>query len=319
MLMVGFRNIGLTVLFVFVGFGSILASDKSTEKVVIEWNNLYEAYETGAFLTFNGSIAEGYTGLPMYSKIYRVPEGNFLRNVRVLNTVFEYCKPAEVDFLSQFETIGNELDINFETSFVRKKPFVSINFVPLRISPVSGLPEKLVSFDLVIELSESVDFTNGSSRSYVENSVLGSGIWYKISVENSGIHKIFYDDLVSFGIDPAIIDPQTIQLYGNGGQMLPEANSLPRIDDLIENSIVVGGEEDGKFDPGDYILFFGESPHKWDYIPLGYFCYSVNYYSDKTCYFLTYNQKPGKRVQLKPAPTGTVSHLVTKYNNYDIF
>ncbi|MCD4735748.1 MAG: type IX secretion system sortase PorU [Bacteroidales bacterium] len=314
-----FRNIGLIVLFVFVGYGSVSASEKSTEKVVIEWNSLYEDYETGAFLTFNGSIAEGYTGLPMYSKIYSIPEGNCLRNVQVVNTVFEYCIPPEIDLLRKYETIGNELDVNFETSFVRKKPFVSINFVPLRISPVSGLPEKLVSFDLIIELSESVDFVNGNSRSYVENSVLGSGNWYKISLENSGIHKITYDDFVSFGIDPANIDPQTIQLFGNGGQMLPEANSLPRIDDLIENSIIVYGGEDGKFDPDDYILFFGESPHKWDYIPLGYFSYSVNYYSDKTCYFLTYNQEPGKRIQIRPVPAGTISHVVTKYNNYDIF
>lgn len=41
--------------------------------------------------------------------------------------------------------------------------------------------------------------------------------------------------------------------------MLPESNSVSRIDDLAENAIYVHGESDGVFDEGDYILFMAKA------------------------------------------------------------
>ncbi len=48
--------------------------------------------------------------------------------------------------------------------------------------------------------------------SFSQNSVLSEGIWYKISTEETGIHKISYDDLISYGINPAQVNPQNIRL-----------------------------------------------------------------------------------------------------------
>jgi len=136
-------------------------------------------------------------------------------------------------------------------------------------------------------------------------SVLASGSWYKISLQETGIYAITYDDLLALGMNPAAIQPDHIRLYGNGGGMLPEQNGDFRVDDLRENAIFVTGSSDGIFDPGDLILFYGESPHVWTYHQTNNtFTHSLNLYDDYSYYFLTTDLGPGKRiVSAEPSDT----------------
>jgi len=100
------------------------------------------------------------------------------------------------------------------------------------------------------------------------------------------------------GFDPATIDPSKISVYGNGGGMLPESNATGRADDLVENAILVQDGGDGRLDPGDYVLFYGESPDTWtlDYSSRR-FSHQKNLYSDSTFYFVTIGTTAGKRIQ----------------------
>ena len=100
--------------------------------------------------------------------------------------------------------------------------------------------------------------------SYGQSSVLHAGNWYKVAVEERGVYRITYDDFRKMGFD-AQIDPRKIQVFGNVGGMLPQSNNASRPADLTENAIVVSGEDDGSFDRGDYILFFGEGPDRIKY------------------------------------------------------
>ena len=85
------------------------------------------------------------------------------------------------------------------------------------------------------------------------------------------------------GINVSSIDPRNIRIYGNGGGMLPERIADFRYDDLAENAIQVIGENDGVFNQGDYILFYGQSPNTWTYDPAsGRFLHKVNIYSNNT-------------------------------------
>ena len=63
----------------------------------------------------------------------------------------------------------------------------------------------------------------------------------KIGVTEDGVYKLTYDDITDAGLDLKGIDPRTIKISNLG----------------TETPIYVGGEEDGKFDKGDYILFMG--------------------------------------------------------------
>jgi len=129
-------------------------------------------------------------------------------------------------------------------------------------------------------------------------SQLASGDWYKIPITEEGIYKITYSDLRNAGINPDNIDPRTIKIFNNGGFQLPEDVQASRPSGLIENAIYVYGQDDGRFDQGDYILFYGKGTSGWNYDPINQeFSHYIHDYSDVNYYFLTFGGTQGKRIE----------------------
>lgn len=146
--------------------------------------------------------------------------------------------------------------------------------------------------------------------------MLSEGEWFKIGVTQSGIHKLDFNFLQKAGINPAAINPKHIKLYGNGGGMLPQANQSFRYDDLAENAIYVEGETDNKFDNGDYILFYAQSPHSIYYDSTQkVFRHQNNLYSDTTFYFITIGQNPGLRITMQESMNGA-THTIKSFEDY---
>src|SRR5690606_21188526 len=100
-------------------------------------------------------------------------------------------------------------------------------------------------------------------------------------------YKIDYSFLQSqLGVNPDNINPDYIRIYGNGGTMLSENNAVARPDGLIENAIAVIGGNDGKFDQGDYILFYANGPTAWSFDSTSKsFVHQKNIYADSSYYF----------------------------------
>ena len=154
-------------------------------------------------------------------------------------------------------------------------------------------------------------------HSYTSNSVLKTGSWIKLRVSEEGIYKITYSDLTQYGLNPAIMNPKYIRIFGNGGEMLPEYNALLNPDDLLENAVYVKGEEDGVFNSDDYILFYGQSPHKWYYDTIQKrFYHKKNYYSESTFYFLTYDNGEGKRIEAQASSGLPPTQVFTTFHDY---
>jgi len=151
-----------------------------------------------------------------------------------------------------------------------------------------------------------------AQRAYKPTSVLANGNWYKISITNAGVYKIDVAFLNSLGITGAIPSNQ-VRLYGNGGGMLPEANSMARIDDIQENSIWIEDGGDGILNGTDYLLFYSNGPDEWlKDSAAKRFNHRKNLYSDKAFYFITVGGT-GKRVQTQtPAPGAT--SIVTSFD-----
>jgi len=101
-----------------------------------------------------------------------------------------------------------------------------------------------------------------SQRVYAANSVLATGNWYKMAVTKPGVYKIDVAFLNALGIS-GTIPSASIRLFGNGGSMLDEDNSIGRIDDLYENALEMNDGGDGVFNAGDYFLFYAAGPDKW--------------------------------------------------------
>ncbi len=117
------------------------------------------------------------------------------------------------------------------------------------------------------------------------------------------------------GINPDPVDPRKIQLYAGMNGMLPQPNSSPRISDLKELAIYIKGGDDGVFNTGDYILFFGQGPDNYT-MPAGktVFNYQNNLYTDKNFYFLTIGTTDGKRMTTEASlPAG--APIVQEYDD----
>ncbi|MBT8220124.1 MAG: hypothetical protein KJP00_09875, partial [Bacteroidia bacterium] len=155
------------------------------------------------------------------------------------------------------------------------------------------------------------------SQGYTSQSVLADGDIYKISSDRAGIYKLSYSFLSdALNISLESVDPRNIRLFGNGNSMLPENIDEERIDDLKEIQIHVSGEEDGRFDVQDYILFYGQPADKriWD-SSRNIFSVETNIYSDRVYYFLKIGDAPGQRIQTIEE-TGSPEYVSTGFDAF---
>ena len=154
-----------------------------------------------------------------------------------------------------------------------------------------------------------------SSR-YAESSVLSAGDWYKIQVEQSGIHKITYEHLVDMGVK----NPANVSVFGYGGAQLAEAFSKHYIDDLPQLSIYVEKGGDGVFNAGDYILFYAQGPIKWFYnTNQKLFEHEVNTYSNYGYYFITSDFPTQKLIAESEQLEATQTEEITSFNDYYLY
>ncbi len=156
---------------------------------------------------------------------------------------------------------------------------------------------------------------SGKANQFAPSSVLADGNWYKIATTTDGVYKLTYQNLIDLGL-PQPIKSSDFRLYGNGGAMLPEANAAFRYDDLIENAVFINDQGDGYLNPGDYILFYGQSPTKWNYNQTdSTFKHIKNLYSDTTYYFVT--MKSGSPKRIAPYPViSSVPDITVNASDY---
>ena len=131
---------------------------------------------------------------------------------------------------------------------------------------------------------------------FADHSVLREGKWIKVSVKETGIHKITYQQLKDMGIS----NPSNVHIHGFGGAMLDEnfASGLETYkDDLPENAIYFSKGEDGVFGENDYILFYAQGPINIKYNESKeVLTHTVNPYSNAGYYFITENTEAQKNI-----------------------
>ncbi|MBL0328420.1 MAG: type IX secretion system sortase PorU [Bacteroidetes bacterium] len=277
--------------------------------------------ETQKFLTFSEAHFEPEDAfLPRYIQKIALSNADYSFNTTIINAVFEPLTETEVAIIKNPGLITSEIVVKSVVSIAKKQKYGIVSFIPIRKNATSGKYEKLVAFDLdVVPSSANAKSQNRAVHTYASNSVLQSGNWYKIGLIKDGIYKLSYSFFQDLGIDLTTLNPQDIRIYGNGGGMLSELNSVARKDDLVENAIFVQGEGDGVFDPSDYVLFYGKGPNTWNYNAAGCpkFSHTLNLYSDSAYYFVTVDLGAGKRIQAQASSGATPTNLVTSFDDYD--
>jgi len=276
--------------------------------------------ETRSFLHFEGADYDASRAFqPYYFERRPVSAGTVSVNVTLGSAEYEELDAASVAVL------GNAAQSLPETPLVetiitesRKEYFAQIKVFPLRRNTLTGKAEKLVRFSLNVQPNGRAVRSNSVARTYAGASVLATGTWYRIGVAKTGVVKLdrnFFEN--TMGIDMSTLDPRNIRLYGNGRGMLSFENDKAHFDDLKEYAIMVSGEADGVFDQSDYVLFYGHSPHVWQYDSTdSRYHHRVHNYTDTTYYFINTDLGAGKRITPQGSSTQTVTHTVNTFDDY---
>lgn len=217
--------------------------------------------------------------------------------------------------------IGSSLKANIFYSYQVKVKYGIINFVPL--FKENGIIKKITSFKLnYVYTQESVFETNsasrGGSRGFKNSSVLAQGVYCKLSLKTDGIYKVTFEFLKENGILAASISSNLINVYGNHNGMLPEKNGEDRVDDLEKNAVKMVDGGDGIFGDGDYFLFYGQSPDKWEYKAISSrFIFHKHLYSKDSYFFVNVNDNTGaKRITDLNSSSSTVTNTVSSFDDY---
>ena len=193
------------------------------------------------------------------------------------------------------------------TGFVRSQRVAQLSFHPFQYNPVSGELEHYrrirVQLNFVFEgrqaLSEGAELDEGSFEDLLHGSLINydsarewrtqplssqalldgpAGPRYKILLDADGIYQLSYDQLQAAGVAVDSLDPHTFQMHNQGKEI----------------AIYVVGEEDGVFDTGDTILFYGQGMN--------------TKYTNTNVYWLTWGVANGRRTPvLDGTPGGTAA------------
>jgi hypothetical protein len=280
------------------------SADYNTERSWLQCESCYNTEESG--LPVFSFYAEGYFN--------DLPELKF--------TAMQYAEltVAEKKAFNQSDSANwsGEPDYNASIVYDRGEGRLLINLIPLRRNKMTGVVEKLIAFDLKVEGGNARSETE--SRHYAVSSVLSKGDWYRIAVKQTGIQQLTYSDLSAVGLVVNGLPSSGIRVHGYGGGMLPERAGASRYDDLPEVPVMVIDGGDGKFDPGDYILFYGQGPLAWKYnMQSGLFEHKPHLYSDESYYFITTGSTPGRRIPEFPQPQSGVPTVVSSFDFYDVY
>ncbi|MCP4441529.1 MAG: type IX secretion system sortase PorU [Aureispira sp.] len=215
------------------------------------------------------------------------------------------------------EHIGTDIELISEVVYERKRPVALVRLVPIRKNPSTGQYEKLVKAEIRLTAKAiPAPHALGKARggNFTTTSKLTDGSIYKIAIDETGVYKLDYDFLKDAGFDVDNINPRNIQILGNGGKAVAEIIQDFRFDDLTENAITVVGEQDGSFDEGDYILFYGVGTNVVSYNSASkIFTHFKNPYTAKSHYFIKVANTAGKRIASVPSLTST-SYFSAQYD-----
>lgn len=212
------------------------------------------------------------------------------------------------------ESVGENLKFFGQVEKDRRQFFGKVYFVP--VIRQGGRFLRAIEFELKVTLRPEAT-PELRSNPYTENSALRDGQIFKFAVTQNGVHRLSYDFLKNqLKIDIDRVDPRNIKILGQGGGMLPMGVNEARVDDLLENHVLVVGEDDGKFDSGDYILFYAEGPDRWDYQASSQrFDLSKNIYDTRNYYFVKIAAERGLRISSQ----NSLGNTAYTSNSFDDF
>ncbi len=291
--------------------GGLIGAQSNADKLIFEWKNDDSVLRSEHPFAFeNVSYWLDEAQLPVKEVMYSLPYFIHQDSIQVQMT-FEtdlVTEEEQLQFLSGIDKSHFHI-VSKSVVCVRGKYFLQLVILPIVYDEFEHQFYKLLSLNYDVVLPA---FDQGSQakkqpkglKSELSASVLSSGKWVKIKVSESGVHKIPYSQLTAWGFS----DPSKVNVFGNGGNMLPRANSEFRHEDIVENAVL---------HENSAIYFYAQGPVGWHYnVYQDFFEHQLHDYTDVAYYFLSETAGVGKRVQVSDLISPTYGMETDEYDSY---
>ena len=294
---------------------SLISFAQAKGDITIEWLEKKEMYFGDFKINVPLFTGKSYSFDSSEKSIYYIlnltESGSFDGNsIQITNVIYESVLASQLGDLS-LENIPKTPSATLKTNISRDIKQLFLVLSPIIKDDLGYKRIKFFSYSVNGNASR-ISQTTSKSATVVTNSVLSTGDWYQFYVEKSGVYKISKSFLQQLGLNTSTIDPRKLQIYGNGGRMLPLSNNIDYPSDLTENAIQVVGDSDGAFNNEDYILFYAEGVDTWNEESQT----NNNLYDTKSYYYITVQGGDGKRISNMVQPIGTISQNITSFDDY---
>ena len=271
----------------------------------LENNSIYLEYESEIDFS-NKNISDSYLFIETFEVNYNLT----INNVLVKNIITE---PLSNDLAAKF--ISNSVPSTFSpkvhVATYRKQAIATVSFIPY-LKTVNGI-ERIVSYE--IEAIGKAKETVRRTKSLNEPSVLASGEWYKISISSDGVYKLSYSFLNELGLNVSSLNPNSLNVYGHPGGMLPISNSEYLPGDPSKLAIEFVGDGDQSFEDGEYYLFYGESASNWIYNEAeDRFEHKKNLYENKAYFYIRSDDFDPKRITSIASSSDQETYSTSSYD-----
>jgi hypothetical protein len=152
------------------------------------------------------------------------------------------------------------------------------------IKPMLANGADAIGWKLDLPLQDSINFFERSN------------VWCRVKTESTGVYRINAADLKAAGFHPESIAPATMKLYSIG----PYTVNGPYPDTMVEVPVYVKDNGDEKFDKGEYLAFYAESPSYWQVGDTVWrtndTSWRTNVFTNYNCWWLTWGGENGRRM-----------------------
>ncbi len=302
---------------------SVIYAQKNTDHFDIKWDadviSLSQENNNNLRLHFEGAKLMGSTGLVPFFVI-EIPIDNYKSLTKIeINNKSEESVSLQANYYQNLQADVTDFyksEIYYKNKDNQKIAVVLFPLIKNNI--LTNVIDKLVSFDLSYEVTETTQDQNQKRTvSFNDQSAMNDGEWYQFQLEESGIYKLTYQQIIQAGISINDISPSKIKMYGFGG-MVHEYNNDSRYADIPEIAIKIVDGGDGSFNSGDYILFYGQGPDTWKFNDDDHvFNHQLNIYSRKSYYYLVLSDGDGLRIQ-ETNSLQNPNYTVNSFTDYDV-
>ncbi|MBN2289504.1 MAG: hypothetical protein JXQ83_09245 [Candidatus Glassbacteria bacterium] len=131
--------------------------------------------------------------------------------------------------------------------------------------------------------------------------------WVSLHIGGTDMYAVTPERLSQAGVAVEAVDPATFRLFTGGGRMLDEGISAPE-PDLAEVALRVSGSDDGSFDSGDRLIFYGQGTDRFTVDDTGGISSLRHRYDSLAVYWLTWGDPGAHGLQMSehgsPPPAG---------------